>query len=150
MARLFNILAVRELLRIHVARYSQKKQNSVNIQLCLCNKIFRAYAAWLLCKYVFIYFASLSVVQAAIKRKKTGKYIALKHFDEFYSTVYGNKWKEIKEALLMEEHKYMAVVNSFSDIARIKTELEVCLCCEILQYQHFDCIVIFSRKVPWT
>ncbi|XP_032667655.1 5-methylcytosine rRNA methyltransferase NSUN4 [Odontomachus brunneus] len=88
MARLFNILAIRELLRIHVARYSEKNS-------------------------------------AVIKRKKTAKYIALKHFDDFYSTVYGKRWGEIKQALLMGEHKYMAVVNSFSDINRIKSELEL-------------------------
>lgn len=52
---------------------------------------------------------------------------ALKHFDEFYGNVYGKSWEHIKTALLMEEHKYMAVVNSFSDIDRIKLQLEVYL-----------------------
>ncbi|XP_014482859.1 PREDICTED: 5-methylcytosine rRNA methyltransferase NSUN4 [Dinoponera quadriceps] len=91
MARLFNILAAKELMRIQIARYSSKKADH-----------------W-----------------AVIKRKKTAKYIALRHFDEFYSTVYKRKWESIKEALLQEEHKYMAVVNSFSDIDRIKMELEL-------------------------
>ncbi|XP_050457646.1 5-methylcytosine rRNA methyltransferase NSUN4 isoform X2 [Cataglyphis hispanica] len=49
---------------------------------------------------------------------------ALKHFDEFYGNVYGKSWEDIRAALLMETHKYMAVVNSFSDIDRIKSELE--------------------------
>ncbi|KAL0109225.1 hypothetical protein PUN28_014366 [Cardiocondyla obscurior] len=49
---------------------------------------------------------------------------ALKHFDEFYGNVYGKSWEGIRTALLAEKHKYMAVVNSFSDIDRIKTELE--------------------------
>lgn len=50
---------------------------------------------------------------------------ALKHFDEFYGNVYGQSWKYIKAALLTEKHKYMAVVNTFSDVDRIKSELEV-------------------------
>ncbi|KMQ95570.1 methyltransferase nsun4 [Lasius niger] len=49
---------------------------------------------------------------------------ALKHFDEFYGNVYGKSWEDIRAALLKETHKYMAVVNSFSDIDRIKSELE--------------------------
>ncbi|EFN84325.1 Putative methyltransferase NSUN4 [Harpegnathos saltator] len=89
MARSFNILAAKELIRIQIARYSKKKEH------------------W-----------------AVIKRKKTAKHVALKHFDEFYSSVYKKKWEEIRTALLEEDHKYMAVVNSFSDIDRIKTELE--------------------------
>lgn len=60
-----------------------------------------------------------------MKKKKTAKDIALKHFDEFYNNVYGKAWENIRTALLMEKHKYMAVVNSFSDIDRIKSELEV-------------------------
>lgn len=51
--------------------------------------------------------------------------IALKHFDEFYGNVYGQSWKYIRAALLIERHKYMAVVNIFSDVDRIKSELEV-------------------------
>lgn len=52
---------------------------------------------------------------------------ALKHFDDFYGNVYGKSWENIRTALLMEEHKYMAIVNSFSDIDRIQLELEVYL-----------------------
>lgn len=62
---------------------------------------------------------------AVIRRRKTAKDRALKHFDEFYKTVYKKSWNDIREALLREEHKYMAVVNSFSDIDRIKSELEL-------------------------
>jgi len=50
---------------------------------------------------------------------------ALKHFDEFYGNVYGKSWQDIREALLMKNHKYIAIVNSYSDIDRIKSELEV-------------------------
>lgn len=50
---------------------------------------------------------------------------ALKHFDEFYGNVYEKSWEDIRTALLMETHKYMAVVNSFSDLDRVKSELEV-------------------------
>ncbi|XP_029659923.1 5-methylcytosine rRNA methyltransferase NSUN4 isoform X1 [Formica exsecta] len=59
-----------------------------------------------------------------IKKKKTSMANALKHFDEFYGNVYGKSWEDIRTALLMETHKYMAIVNSFSDIDRIKSELE--------------------------
>lgn len=62
-----------------------------------------------------------------IKKKKTHMDRALKHFDEFYGNVYGKSWEDIRAALLVKEHKYMAVVNSFSDIDRIKSELEVYL-----------------------
>lgn len=60
----------------------------------------------------------------SVKKKKTHINIALKHFDEFYGNVYGKSWKDIRTALLAEEHKYMAIVNSFSDLDRIKSELE--------------------------
>lgn len=84
-----------------------------------------------------------------IKRKKTAKHIALKHFDEFYNIVYKKKWENIRKALLQEEHKYMAVVNSFSDFDRIKAELEVCLYCKILNVStSTDDVVTFSHKVP--
>ncbi|XP_012223901.1 5-methylcytosine rRNA methyltransferase NSUN4 [Linepithema humile] len=61
---------------------------------------------------------------AVIRKKKTHTGRALKHFDEFYGNVYGKSWNSIKTALLKEEHKYMAIVNSFSDIDRIKSNLE--------------------------
>ncbi|XP_011883365.1 PREDICTED: 5-methylcytosine rRNA methyltransferase NSUN4 isoform X2 [Vollenhovia emeryi] len=89
MARLFNRLASRELVRMQVARFGNKADH------------------W-----------------SVIKKKKTHMDKALKHFDEFYGNVYGKSWENIRAALLAEEHKYMAVVNSFSDIDRIKAELE--------------------------
>ncbi|KYM96279.1 PREDICTED: 5-methylcytosine rRNA methyltransferase NSUN4 [Cyphomyrmex costatus] len=61
---------------------------------------------------------------SVIKKKKTHMDKALKHFDEFYGNVYEKSWENIRAALLKEDHKYMAVVNSFSDIDRIKSELE--------------------------
>ncbi|KYN41109.1 Putative methyltransferase NSUN4 [Trachymyrmex septentrionalis] len=61
---------------------------------------------------------------SVIKKKKTHMDKALKHFDEFYGDVYGKSWESIRTALLIEKHKYMAVVNSFSDVDRIKSELE--------------------------
>ncbi|XP_071559511.1 5-cytosine rRNA methyltransferase NSUN4 [Temnothorax nylanderi] len=61
---------------------------------------------------------------SVVRKKKTHMGRALKHFDEFYGNVYGKSWENIKTALLAEEHKYMAVVNSFSDMDRIKSELE--------------------------
>jgi len=74
-----------------------------------------------------------------IKKKKTHMDKALKHFDEFYGDVYGKSWESIRTALLIEEHKYMAVVNSFSDIDRIKSELEV-----YLRNKRFENIMIFN------
>lgn len=68
---------------------------------------------------------SFLFVQSVIKKKKTHMDRALKHFDEFYGNVYGKSWEDIRAALLMKEHKYMAVVNNFSDIDRIKSEFEV-------------------------
>lgn len=62
-----------------------------------------------------------------IRKKKTHMDRALKHFDEFYGNVYGKSWESIRTALLTEQHKYVAVVNSFSDTDRIKSELEVYL-----------------------
>ncbi|XP_029157751.1 5-methylcytosine rRNA methyltransferase NSUN4 [Nylanderia fulva] len=61
---------------------------------------------------------------SVIRKKKTHMDKALAHFDEFYANVYGKSWEDIRTALLQETHKYMAVVNSFSDIDRIKSELE--------------------------
>lgn len=85
-----------------------------------------------------------------IRRRKTAKDRALKHFDEFYKTVYKKSWNDIREALLREEHKYMAVVNSFSDIDRIKSELEVCQCYKILNIlclmKLYNIIILAARR----
>ncbi|KZC12019.1 Putative methyltransferase NSUN4 [Dufourea novaeangliae] len=63
--------------------------------------------------------------KSVIKKKKTVKDKALEHFDEFYGSVYGNKWEDIRASLLQEQSKYVAVVNNFSDTERIKTELQL-------------------------
>ncbi|XP_034834697.1 5-methylcytosine rRNA methyltransferase NSUN4 [Maniola hyperantus] len=51
---------------------------------------------------------------AKLKKKTGPKYKALSHFDEFYGSVYGNKWEPIREALLRKS-KYVAVVNNYGD-----------------------------------
>lgn len=45
MARLFNVLAVRELMLIQIARYSDKKEHWVSILLCLRNMTVTVYIA---------------------------------------------------------------------------------------------------------
>ena len=62
---------------------------------------------------------------SVLKKKKSQTDKALNHFDEFYSTVYGNNWEHIRAALLNERHKYVAVVNNFSDTDIIRSELEL-------------------------
>jgi 5-methylcytosine rRNA methyltransferase NSUN4 len=55
---------------------------------------------------------------------------ALQNFDDFYSTVFGNRWKSIRIALLTE-HKYIALVNNFGDtektISRLENDGAMCL-----------------------
>ncbi|XP_033228360.1 5-methylcytosine rRNA methyltransferase NSUN4 [Belonocnema kinseyi] len=58
------------------------------------------------------------------KAKKKPKDKALDHFDDFYQSVYGKGWPDIREALLQEKSKYLAVVNNFSDSERVREELE--------------------------
>ncbi|XP_031850578.2 5-methylcytosine rRNA methyltransferase l(2)10685 [Nomia melanderi] len=62
---------------------------------------------------------------SVLKKKKTAKDKALDHFDEYYGSVYGESWEGIRAALLDEKTKYMAVVNNFSDVQRIQTELQL-------------------------
>ncbi|XP_076626824.1 5-methylcytosine rRNA methyltransferase l(2)10685 [Colletes latitarsis] len=62
---------------------------------------------------------------SVLKKKKTAKDKALEHFNEFYGTVYGDSWKDIRAALLKENSKYLAVVNNFSDTDRIRSNLEL-------------------------
>ncbi|XP_028894501.1 5-methylcytosine rRNA methyltransferase NSUN4 isoform X2 [Zeugodacus cucurbitae] len=50
----------------------------------------------------------------AFKGKKTHTQRALESFDDFYGSVFGIRWKNIRAALLTE-HKYIAVVNNFGD-----------------------------------
>ncbi|KAG7209307.1 hypothetical protein KM043_015418 [Ampulex compressa] len=68
-----------------------------------------------------------SAEKSTLIRKKEfeSKNRALKHFDEFYASVYGDMWLDIREALLEPENKHMAVVNNFSDTERIRSELEL-------------------------
>ncbi|XP_076232797.1 5-methylcytosine rRNA methyltransferase l(2)10685 [Calliopsis andreniformis] len=62
---------------------------------------------------------------SVLKKKKTCKDKALQHFDEFYGSVYGAEWENIRAALLEEKSKYVAVVNNFSDTDRIRSDLEL-------------------------
>nr|CAD7404094.1 unnamed protein product [Timema cristinae] len=56
-------------------------------------------------------------------KKKFPKDKALQHFDDFYKTVYGDKWPSIRIALL-SPHKYCALINNFGDTEQIMTHLE--------------------------
>ncbi|CAB3230122.1 unnamed protein product [Arctia plantaginis] len=51
---------------------------------------------------------------AKLKKKTSPKYKALNHFDDFYGSVFGNKWPSMREALLRRP-KYVAVVNNYGD-----------------------------------
>ncbi|XP_014206934.2 5-methylcytosine rRNA methyltransferase NSUN4 [Copidosoma floridanum] len=59
-----------------------------------------------------------------VKKKVTCTQRALDHFDDFYEKVYGESWKHIRSAMLAKNHKYVAVVNNFSDTERTCSELE--------------------------
>lgn len=48
---------------------------------------------------------------------------ALQHFDDFYQSVYGNRWGGIRASLLTE-HKYVALVNNFSEPEETRDLLE--------------------------
>lgn len=61
---------------------------------------------------------------ATLRKKKFPRDKALQHFDEFYATVYGRLWPGIRAALLDENHKYVAIVNNYSDPDRIKADLK--------------------------
>lgn len=54
-------------------------------------------------------------VQSMLRKKVAAKDKALQYFDEFYKTVYGDSWENIRQALLKEQSKYMAVLNNFGD-----------------------------------
>lgn len=45
------------------------------------------------------------------------------HFDDFYKSVYGERWPPIRAAMLTE-HKYIALVNNFCEKEDTKTVLE--------------------------
>lgn len=67
----------------------------------------------------------MCILQSVIKKKTHPKDKALEHFDDFYGSVYGKQWKSMRLALL-SPHKYMAIVNNFSNAEKISQELEVC------------------------
>jgi len=60
---------------------------------------------------------------AVIKKKIHPKDKALEHFDDFYGSVYGNRWKSLRLALL-SPHKYIAIVNNFGNPEKVSQELE--------------------------
>lgn len=53
-------------------------------------------------------------LQSVIQKKKFNKDKALESFDDFYGSVFGQRWKSIRAALLTK-HKYVALVNNFGD-----------------------------------
>ena len=93
------------------------------------------------------------LLQSELNKKRPSTKKALEHFDDFYDSVYGESWKHIRSALLSEDHKYVAIINNFSNTDRIREELEV---------KVFDILVTFfilkflthsftfSLKVQWT
>ncbi|RVE45476.1 hypothetical protein evm_009911 [Chilo suppressalis] len=51
---------------------------------------------------------------AKLKRKTSPKYKAQNHFDDFYGSVFGEKWEPMKDAMLRRQ-KYVAVINNYGD-----------------------------------
>ncbi|XP_008547250.1 5-methylcytosine rRNA methyltransferase NSUN4 [Microplitis demolitor] len=60
-----------------------------------------------------------------LKKKNVPKEKALAYFDDFYQTIYGAMWPAIREAMLCERHKYVAVVNNFSETEKIVEKLQL-------------------------
>lgn len=58
-----------------------------------------------------------------MEKKKYPKDRALENFDDFYGSVYGYRWKNMRVAMLCER-KYMALVNVFGDTEKTCTMLE--------------------------
>lgn len=61
--------------------------------------------------------------RSALKVKKTNIDRALENFDDFYRSVYGLRWNNMRLALLSEQ-KYMALVNVFGDNESTSQKLE--------------------------
>ncbi|KAH8411986.1 hypothetical protein KR222_004767 [Zaprionus bogoriensis] len=59
-----------------------------------------------------------------LQHKKTNCDRALENFDDFYGSVYGGRWKNMRAALLTE-HKYVAMVNNFGDTEQTCSMLEL-------------------------
>lgn len=62
---------------------------------------------------------------SVLRKRKTHKDKALEHFDEFYGSVYGKVWEDIRSVLLGKSNKYVAVINNFSDSAIARSNLEL-------------------------
>jgi len=58
-----------------------------------------------------------------LEKKKFPVHRALDNFDDFYGSVFGNRWKSIRIALLTQ-HKYIALVNNFGDTEQTIKALE--------------------------
>lgn len=58
------------------------------------------------------------------KFKATSIDRALEHFDDFYKSVFGNRWGGIRASLLTE-HKYAVLVNNFGDAEQTKEHIEL-------------------------
>lgn len=79
-------------------------------------------------------------------KKKTNRQKALVHFDDFYKSVYGQRWPGIRAAMLTE-HKYVALVNNFSDKEAIKELLEQNGAMNIREiYENYNEELFRSRK----
>ncbi|KAH8263501.1 hypothetical protein KR044_010006 [Drosophila immigrans] len=59
-----------------------------------------------------------------LQHKKNNCDRALDSFDDFYGSVYGGRWKNMRAALLTE-HKYVAMVNNFGDTEQTCSMLEM-------------------------
>lgn len=59
---------------------------------------------------------------AKLKKKNGPKYKALNHFDEFYGSVFGDKWQPMREAMFRRS-KYVAVVNNYGDTEETEDHL---------------------------
>ncbi|KAL7741211.1 hypothetical protein ACLKA6_015103 [Drosophila palustris] len=59
-----------------------------------------------------------------LQHKKNNCDRALDNFDDFYGSVYGGRWKNMRAALLTE-HKYVAMVNNFGDTEQTCSMLEL-------------------------
>lgn len=55
--------------------------------------------------------------------QKTTRDHALEKMDDFYGSVFGNRWKNIRIALL-SENKYVSMINNFGDRERTCQDLE--------------------------
>ncbi|XP_020810266.1 5-methylcytosine rRNA methyltransferase NSUN4 [Drosophila serrata] len=59
-----------------------------------------------------------------LQNKKNNCDRALENFDDFYGSVYGSRWKNMRAALLTR-HKYIAMVNNFGDTEQTCSMLEM-------------------------